>query len=203
MKRASIAGRPTLFCADSHFSVTPKAGEKADKHRLTQLGRAGSTGGETIPAYSPQARGRSKRSLGKWQGLLQEERLAGIDTAEGAKRSCATATSRSPMRIYRSRPNRKKRSFPRRRERIRTVSSPCRTSAWWPQDNSVKLFWTFTRRDVHTLLADRRQTAGSRSLIGIPQLGWAYWPAIKGDRLSRRTPVDNASVRQSNRGHRI
>jgi hypothetical protein len=38
-----------------------------------------------IAAYSPQARGRSERSFGTWQGRLpQELRLAGITTAEAA-----------------------------------------------------------------------------------------------------------------------
>jgi hypothetical protein len=38
-----------------------------------------------IPAYSPQARGRSERSLGTWQGRLpQDLRLARVTTAEGA-----------------------------------------------------------------------------------------------------------------------
>ena len=80
-----------LFCAlysdrGSHFFVTPKAGEKVDKHRLTQVGRAmKELGIRMIPAYSPQARGRSERSFGTWQGRLpQELRLAGISTAEGA-----------------------------------------------------------------------------------------------------------------------
>jgi hypothetical protein len=42
-------------------------------------------GVQMIPAYSPQARGRSERSFGTWQGRLpQELRLAGIDTVEGA-----------------------------------------------------------------------------------------------------------------------
>ena len=36
-----------------------------------------------IPAYSPQARGRSERSFGTWQGRLpQELRLRGISTLE-------------------------------------------------------------------------------------------------------------------------
>ena len=80
-----------LFCAlysdrGSHFFVTPKAGEKVDKHRLTQVGRAlKQLGVQMIPAYSPQARGRSERSFGTWQGRLpQELRLAGIVTLEGA-----------------------------------------------------------------------------------------------------------------------
>ena len=80
-----------IFCAlysdrGSHFFVTPRAGEKVDKHRLTQVGRAlKELGVQMIPAYSPQARGRSERSFGTWQGRLpQELRLAGITTPEGA-----------------------------------------------------------------------------------------------------------------------
>jgi transposase len=79
------------FCAlssdrGSHFFVTPKAGEKVDKHRLTQVGRAmKELGVQMIPAYSPEARGRSERSFGTWQGRLpQELRLAGIATVDAA-----------------------------------------------------------------------------------------------------------------------
>jgi hypothetical protein len=82
-----------LFCAlysdrGSHFFVTPKAGEKVDKQRLTQVGRAmKELGVQMIPAYSPQARGRSERSFGTWQGRLpQELRLAGITDLAGANR---------------------------------------------------------------------------------------------------------------------
>jgi hypothetical protein len=40
-----------------------------------------------IPAYSPQARGRSERSFGTWQGRLpQELRLHGITTLEAANK---------------------------------------------------------------------------------------------------------------------
>jgi transposase len=82
-----------LFCAlysdrGSHFFVTPKAGEKVDKHRVTQVGRAmKELGIQMIPAYSPQARGRSERNFGTWQGRLpQELRLAGIHDVEAANR---------------------------------------------------------------------------------------------------------------------
>ena len=80
-----------LFCSlysdrGSHFFVTMKAGEKVDKHRLTQVGRAmKELGVQMIPAYSAQARGRSERSFGTWQGRLpQELRLAGITSVEAA-----------------------------------------------------------------------------------------------------------------------
>lgn len=88
-----VIERNSLFCAlysdrASHFFVTPKAKEPVDKTRLTQLGRAlKELGIQMIPAYSPQARGRSERSFGTWQGRLpQELRLAGITNAEDANR---------------------------------------------------------------------------------------------------------------------
>jgi transposase len=81
------------FCAlysdrASHFFETPKAGGPVDRQRLTQVGRAlKELGIQMIPAYSPQARGRSERRFGTWQGRLpQELRLAGIHTVEEANR---------------------------------------------------------------------------------------------------------------------
>jgi hypothetical protein len=82
-----------VFCAlysdrGSHFWLTPKAGGKIDPHRLTQVGRAlRELGVQMIPAYSPQARGRSERNFGTWQGRLpQELRLRGFGTLEAANR---------------------------------------------------------------------------------------------------------------------
>jgi len=47
-----------------------------------------------IPAYSPQARGRSERSFATWQGRLpQELRLHGIQTVEAANQFLASNTS--------------------------------------------------------------------------------------------------------------
>ncbi len=88
--REVIEGRG-LFCAlysdrGSHFWFTPKGSNKVDPHRLTQLGRAlRELGVQMIPAYSPQARGRSERSFSTWQGRLpQELRLRGITTVAEA-----------------------------------------------------------------------------------------------------------------------
>ena len=88
-----VIEREGLFCAlysdrASHFFVTPKTGEPVDKSRLTQVGRAlRELGVQMIPAYSPQARGRSERSFGTWQSRLpQELRLAAITTVEAANR---------------------------------------------------------------------------------------------------------------------
>jgi len=88
-----VVEKKGLFCAlysdrASHFFETPKAGAKIDPHRLTQVGRAlHELGIRMIPAYSPQARGRSERNFGTWQGRLpQELRLRGITTVEEANR---------------------------------------------------------------------------------------------------------------------
>ena len=82
-----------LFCSlysdrGTHFWLTPKAGGKVDPHRLTQVGRAlRELGVQMIPAYSPQARGRSERNFQTWQGRLpQELRLRGLKTLEEANR---------------------------------------------------------------------------------------------------------------------
>src|SRR5437588_15131 len=76
------------LCSDrgSHFWLTPKVGGKVDPHRLTQVGRAlHELGVQMIPAYSPQARGRSERSFSTWQGRLpQELRLHKIASLEAA-----------------------------------------------------------------------------------------------------------------------
>jgi transposase len=65
---------------------TPKATGPVDKTRLTQVGRAlRQLGIEHIPAYSPQARGRSERMNRTLQGrLVNELRVAGIRTVEAA-----------------------------------------------------------------------------------------------------------------------
>lgn len=82
-----------VFCAlysdrASHFFRTPKAGEPVDKQALTQVGRSlRDLGIQLIPAYSPQARGRSERSFRTWQGRLpQELRLRGLTSPEEANR---------------------------------------------------------------------------------------------------------------------
>jgi transposase len=70
----------------SHFFRTPKAGQPVDTREVTEVGRAmRELGIRMIPAYSPQARGRSERNFGTWQGRLpQELRLKNIHTPEQA-----------------------------------------------------------------------------------------------------------------------
>ncbi len=99
------------FCAlysdrASHFFQTPKAGEAVDRQRLTQVGRALSDLGiQMIPAYSPQARGRSERNFQTWQGRLpQELRLQQIDSLEAANRWLSTVYIREFNRRFRVSP---------------------------------------------------------------------------------------------------
>jgi len=83
-------GLPASLYTDrgSHYFHTPKAGEAVDKDRLTQVGRAlDRLGIEHIPAYSPEARGRSERMFGTLQDRLPKElKLAGIGDVESANR---------------------------------------------------------------------------------------------------------------------
>lgn len=88
-----VIEREGVFCslyADraSHFWRTPKAGEPVDRQALSQVGRAlRELSIKLIPAYSPQARGRSERSFRTWQGRLpQELRIKGISSPEEANR---------------------------------------------------------------------------------------------------------------------
>ena len=58
----------------SHYWHTTKAGTKVDRVNLTQFGRAmAQLGIEMIPAYSPEARGRSERAFGTLQDRLPKE----------------------------------------------------------------------------------------------------------------------------------
>ena len=72
----------------SHYWLTPEAGGKVDKNNPTQVHRALQQLDITlIPAYSPEARGRSERMFGTLQGRLpQELRLAGITDMVAANR---------------------------------------------------------------------------------------------------------------------
>jgi len=83
-------GLPSSLYTDrgSHYFFTATAGEAVDKERLTQVGRAlARLGIEHIPAYSPQARGRSERMFGTLQGRLPKElSLFGIHDIEAANR---------------------------------------------------------------------------------------------------------------------
>jgi transposase len=85
-----------LFCAlytdrGSHYWHTQEAGGKVDKVHLTQFGAAlQRLGIDLIPAYSPEARGRSERAFSTHQARLPKElALAGITDRDVANRYLA------------------------------------------------------------------------------------------------------------------
>ena len=105
-----------------------------DKHRLTQVGRAmKELGVQMIPAYSPQARGRSERSFGTWQGRLpQELRLAGIDDRGGGQPVSAGALHRGVQWEVRGAGGGERNGFPAYRADGSGLDlHACRPSAWW------------------------------------------------------------------------
>jgi transposase len=80
-----------LFCSfytdrGSHYFYTPEANGKVDKTRKTQVGRAlEQLKIEHIPAYSPQARGRSERMFGTLQNrLVAELKMNNINDIDAA-----------------------------------------------------------------------------------------------------------------------
>ena len=157
-----------LFCAlysdrGSHFFYTPKAGEKVDKHRPTQVGRAmKELGVQMIAAYSPQARGRSERSFGTWQGRLpQELRLAGIGTSGRGQSVFAGALHRGVQReVHGAGASRRARHSADRAGRIWTGSSACSTERMVAKDNTVTI-------------GDRRSGRSSKTTF-TTQLGWEH-----------------------------
>lgn len=87
----TVIDKEGLFCSvycdrASHFFLTPKAGERVAEKHLTQVGRAlTALQIRLIPAYSPEARGRSERNFRTWQGRLpQELRIRGLKTLAAA-----------------------------------------------------------------------------------------------------------------------
>lgn len=83
-------GRPAALYTDraGWAFFTPQANGPVDRTRVTQVGRALKQLGIThIPAYSPQARGRSERMNRTLQGrVVNELRSAGIRTVAAANR---------------------------------------------------------------------------------------------------------------------
>ena len=86
-----VIERQGLFCSlytdrGSHYWMTPEVGGKVDKVKRTQFGRAmQQLGIEMIPAYSPEARGRSERAFRTHQDrLVKELAAAGITRMDKA-----------------------------------------------------------------------------------------------------------------------
>jgi hypothetical protein len=105
----------------SHYFFTPKAGEAVDKDQLTQVGRAlDRLGIEHIPAYSPEARGRSERMFGTLQDRLPKEfMLAGITDMDSANQFIREVLSAAAQRTLRQ-------AAGDRGERVRGAARPGR-----------------------------------------------------------------------------
>jgi transposase len=106
-----------IFCSlytdrASHFVYTPRGG-KPDFSRPTQVGRAlRQLGIQLIPAWSPQARGRSERMFETLQGRVpQELRLKGISTIEEANAYFRTTLRKKLNKIFKKTPERKGSAF--------------------------------------------------------------------------------------------
>src|SRR6516164_8204660 len=144
-----VIERKGLFCAlysdrGSHFWLTPKVGGKVDYHRRTQVGRAlHELGVQMIPAYSPQARGRSERNFSTWQGRLpQELRLRRIRTLDAANAFLTEHYIAEFNRRF-------------------TVPAAQRGSAFLPCNRNLELI--FTQRYERTV--DRDNTVSFRNLV--------------------------------------
>ena len=132
-----VIERKGVFCAlysdrGSHFWLTPKAGGKVDYHRLTQVGRAlRELGVQMIPAYSPQARGRSERSFGTWQGRLPQElrlrQMRTLEAANGFLREDYIAEFNRRFQVAAAQPGT---AFVPCRRVTWSASSRCNSSAW-------------------------------------------------------------------------
>lgn len=100
-----------IFCSlysdrASHFFITKRAGNNVSKNRSTQIARAlQELGIQPIPAYSPEARGRSERLNQTHQGRLpQELRLHGIKTLQAANRFIQTKYIKEHNKQFKCKP---------------------------------------------------------------------------------------------------
>jgi hypothetical protein len=205
----AVIERQGIFCAlysdrASHFFETPKAGGRIDPQRLTQVGRAlKELGMQMIPAYSPQARGRSERNFGTWQGRLpQELRLRGITTREAANEFLREEYSAEFNRRFRVPSAQPGSAFlPCRRRDLDLVFSlqQTRTVA---RDNTVPLgerCLQIERTGWRGSLAGCRVTVhehldGTLSISYGPHLLGRYnaqgWPLLEGMKSRRRKTVE-------------
>ena len=157
-----------VFCAlysdrATHFFLTPKADEPVDHTRLTQVGRAlRQLGIQMIPAYSPQARGRSERGFGTWQGRLpQELRVRKITTVDAANQFLRTEYTQEFNRKFSVKASERGTAFvPVRRKELDLVFS-LQHERVVARDNTVSFAnrsWQLERSKLRGTLAGCRVT---------------------------------------------
>ena len=201
--------RQGIFCAlysdrASHFFATPQAGGKIDPQRLTQVGRAlQELGIQMIPAYSPQARGRSERNFRTWQGRLpQELRLRGITTLEDANQFLRDEYIAEFNRRFRVQPTQPGSAFlPCRHQDLDLVFSiqQTRTVA---RDNTIQLgdhwlqiertYWRGSLAGCRVLVHEHLD--GTQTIRYGPHVVGRYnaqgWPLLEQSKPRRRKAVE-------------
>lgn len=113
-----VVEKKGIFCSlysdrASHFFLTKKAGEDVSKDNPTQIARAlQELGTQAIPAYSPQARGRSERLNRTLQGRIpQELRLRKIKTLREANKYLKNEYIREHNKRFSRKPEQKGSAF--------------------------------------------------------------------------------------------
>ena len=192
-----------VFCSlysdrGSHFFVTPKAGEAVDKRRLTQVGRAmRELNIEMIPAYSPQARGRSERNFGTWQNRLpQELRLRSSSHLEDANRFLREHYIAEFNRMFAQPAREKGTAFrPCDRKDLDQVFS-IQTERMVAKDNTIAIrdrHWQLDRTPFRHTLADCRVTI-CEHLNGTVSVRWG--PHVVGRFDADGRPLENKPVKR-------
>ena len=131
-----------LFCAlysdrGSHFFVTPKAGEKVDKHRLTQVGRAheGAGGADDSGLFAAGA-GPQRTQFRHLARAAAAGVAAGRNrNAGGGQRVSARALHRGVQSEVHGRRRQEKGTAFRRTHALGSGLDlhACKPSAWWPR----------------------------------------------------------------------
>jgi len=127
-----------LFCSlycdrASHFFLTPKAGERVSDKHITQVGRAlAELSIRLIPAYSPEARGRSERSFAPGKDVYHKS-CGGVGwlLCRRPMSSCGSTTWPSSTVSLRAQQKSRVRRSLVAAARTSTLSLRCYTSAPW------------------------------------------------------------------------
>jgi hypothetical protein len=180
------------------FFVTPKAGERVDKTRLTQVGRAlRELNIEMIPAYSPQARGRSERNFGTWQNRLpQELRLRSVGSIEEANQFLRAHYMAEFNRMF-AKPAREKGTAFRKCDRkdLDQVFS-IQSDRIVAKDNTIAIrdrHWQLDRTPFRHTLADCRVTI-CEHLDGTVSIRWG--PHVVGQFDAEGRPLENKPAKR-------
>jgi len=176
----------------SHYWTTSEAG-KIDKDNPTQVHRAlMQLGIELVPAYSPEARGRSERMFGTLQGRLpQELRLGGIADMEAASRYLAEVYLPAHNRRFREAPAEAESAFvPWRGQGLADVLS-VQEERTVGNDNTVRY-----RNRVLQIPADRHRHHYVKCKVRVHEYPDGALAIFHGPRCLARYHADGSPYRQ-------